>query len=67
MENAAYLTGQMLRISDELHARYCMKKREGDVPPQLAGNAVFNTAAENPIQALSILCTRMTPYIAWAK
>jgi hypothetical protein len=67
MESTAYLTGQLLKLSDELHARYCKIKREGDVPPQLAGNAVFNTAAENPIQALSILCTRMTPYLAWAK
>jgi hypothetical protein len=67
MENTAYLIGQLLKISDELHVLYCKAVRKGDVPPQLAGNAVFNTAAENPIQALSMLCTRMTPYLAWVK
>ncbi|MDR1489878.1 MAG: hypothetical protein LBS65_05240 [Desulfovibrio sp.] len=67
MESTAYLTGQLLKTSDELHALYCKVKREGDVPPQLAGNSVFNAAADNPMQALSILCTRMTPYLAWAK
>jgi hypothetical protein len=67
MQEAAYLTGQLLKISDELHALYCEIKRDGDIPPQLAGNAVFVTASENPAQALALLCTRMIPYIAWAK
>lgn len=66
MQDTAYSIGQLLRISDELHALYCEIKREGEVPPQLAGNSVFVTASETPAQALALLCTRMNPYIAWA-
>ncbi|MDR3293354.1 MAG: hypothetical protein LBT20_04530 [Clostridiales bacterium] len=67
MQETAYLIGQILKISDELHTLYCEIKRDGDVPPQLAGNSVFVTASETPIQALALLCTRMNPYISWAK
>jgi hypothetical protein len=67
MESAAYLTGQMLKISDELHALYCKIKREGDVPPQLAGNSMFVMASETPVRALAQLSVRMNPYVAWAK
>ena len=67
VENTAYLIGQMLKVSDELHAFYCKVKREGDVPPQLAGNSVFVTATETPYRAVAQLATRMNPYIAWAK
>lgn len=66
MQDTAYLIGQLLKISDELHALYCEIKRDGDVPPQLAGNSVFITASETPAQALALLSTRMNPYIAWA-
>ncbi|MHC1781283.1 MAG: hypothetical protein AB9891_00745 [Anaerolineaceae bacterium] len=38
MQETAYLIGQLLKISDELHALYCEIKRNGEVPPQLAGN-----------------------------
>jgi len=67
MENAAYLVGQLLKVSDELHAMYCRVKREGDIPSQLAGNSVFVFASETPVKALAVLCQRMMPYIAWAK
>lgn len=67
MENTAYLVGQVLRISDELHALYCNCVRDGNIPPQLAGNSMFVTASEMPAQALSQLSTRMNPYISWAK
>ena len=67
MESVAYLTGQMLKVSDELHALYCKVKREGDVPPQLAGNSMFVSASETPVRALAQLSVRMNPYIAWAK
>ncbi len=67
MENSAFLLGQVLKISDGLHALYCEKKREGDIPPQLAGNSVLVAASENPVQALALLVTRMNPYISWAK
>ena len=67
MENMAYLVGQLLKISDELHALYCKVVRSGDVPPQLAGSALFVTAGETPYQALTQLSLRMNPYITWAK
>lgn len=67
MENAAYLVGQILKISDELHAYYCKIVRDGDIPPQLAGNSMFVTASETPVQALAQLGVRMAPYLAWAK
>lgn len=67
MENAAYLVGQILKVSDELHAHYCMVVRDGSIPPQLAGNSMFVTATETPVQALAQLGTRMMPYVAWAK
>jgi hypothetical protein len=67
MAGTAYLVGQMLKISDELHAFYCRIKREGDMPPQLAGNSIFAAASETPMPALAQLGRRMNPYIAWAK
>ena len=67
MEDTGYLVGQVLKISDELHILYCEFKRNGDVPPQLVGNSVLVTASETPVQALAVLCTRMAPYITWAK
>jgi hypothetical protein len=67
MEDAPYLIGQILKISDELHALYCKVVRKDDVPPQLAGNSVFIAASETPMQALSQLRLRMNPYISWAK
>ncbi len=67
MENAAYLMGQILKVSDELHAHYCRVVREGSIPPQLAGNSMFVTATETPVQALAQLGMRMMPYLAWAK
>ncbi len=67
MQDTAYLIGQVLKISDALHALYCEVKRDGDIPPQLAGNSVFVTASETPVKALALLCTRMNPYISWAK
>ena len=63
----AYLLGQLLHVSDELHTLYCKVKRDGYIPPQLAGSALFTTAAEMPFQALSRLSTRLNPYISWAK
>ena len=66
MQDTAYSIGQLLKISDELHALYCEIKRNGEVPPQLVGNSVFVTASETPAQAVALLCTRMIPYIAWA-
>ncbi|MEA4892454.1 MAG: hypothetical protein VB085_07810 [Peptococcaceae bacterium] len=67
MESMAYLVGQLLHISDELHALYCKVVRNDDFPPQLAGSALFVTAGETPNLAISQLSVRMTPYIAWSK
>jgi hypothetical protein len=67
MENTAYLVGQILKISDELHSFYCKVVRKGDVPPQLAGSSLFATANETPYQALAQLSLRINPYLSWAK
>jgi hypothetical protein len=67
MEAFAYLMGQLLHVSDELHTLYCLVKRNRDIPPQLAGSGLFVTAGEVPYQALAQLSVRMNPYVAWAK
>lgn len=67
MESNAYLVGQLLKISDELHALYCKVARNGDIPPQLVGSSLFLTASETPGQAIAQLSLRMNPYITWAK
>ena len=67
MENIPYLIGQILKISDELHAFYCKIVRDGNIPPQLVGNSLMISALETPERMLAMLAQRMTPYIAWAK
>ena len=67
MVNFPYLYGQLLKISDELHALYCNVVRDGNLPSQLAGGSQFQSAAEAPIRALHVLGQRMNPYILWAK
>jgi hypothetical protein len=67
MENVPYLFGQILKISDELHAMYCKVVRKGEIPTQLAGNALVPAALETPERAFALLGERMIPYIAWAK
>ncbi|MFA5657692.1 MAG: hypothetical protein WC900_00215 [Oscillospiraceae bacterium] len=67
MEELAFLLGQWLHVSDELHTLYCIVKRDGDIPPQLAGSALLVSTGEMPHQALSQLSSRMNPFVAWAK
>ncbi|MDR0867229.1 MAG: type I-C CRISPR-associated protein Cas8c/Csd1 [Planctomycetota bacterium] len=67
MESLPYLLGQMLKVSDELHALYCKIVRNDEVPPQLAGNSLLVNALETPVQALAQLAPRINPYISWAK
>jgi hypothetical protein len=67
MEELAFLLGQWLHVSDELHTLYCIVKRNGDIPPQLAGSALFVSAGEMPYQVLSQLSSRMNPFVSWAK
>ena len=67
MEKIGYLVGQTLKLSDELHAMYCQVKRDGDIPPQLVGNALFATALDRPDKALALLGQRLAPYLGWAR
>lgn len=67
MEDFPYQYGQLLKVSDELHAMYCRVVRNGDLPSQLAGSGLYQAAAEAPLRTMSLLAQRMNPYIAWAK
>lgn len=67
MENLPYLYGQLLKVSDELHALYCNVVRNGDLPTQLAGSSLYQAAAEAPVRTLHLLGQRVNPYITWAK
>lgn len=67
MDELAFLLGQWLHVSDELHTLYCVVKRDGDVPPQLAGSSLLVSAGEMPYQALAQLYSRMNPFTSWAK
>ena len=67
MEDFPYLCGQLLKISDELHALYCTVVRNGDIPPQLAGGGMYQAVLESPLRSLNVLGQRMNPYINWAK
>lgn len=67
MNEMPYLIGQLLHVADELHTLYSKDIRNGKIPSQLLGNALITTAGENPLNAISQLQHRITPYIAWAK
>ena len=67
MESLPYLYGQLLKVSDELHALYCKVVRGSELPTQLAGGSLYQAAAEAPIRTLNLLGQRMNPYILWAK
>lgn len=59
--------GRLLALADSLHQQYCKHVRKGESPSQLIGNALFNTALEQPVFALARLAERLTPYQAWAR
>jgi hypothetical protein len=59
--------GQLLALADSLHLQYCKHVRKGESPSQLIGNALFNTALDQPVFALARLAERLTPYQAWAR
>jgi hypothetical protein len=59
--------GRLLALADSLHLQYCKHVRKGESPSQLIGNALFNTALEQPVFALALLGERLTPYQAWAR
>lgn len=67
MGDLPYLYGQLLKVSDELHALYCNVVRNGALPNQLAGSGLYQAAAEAPVRTLHLLGQRMNPYITWAK
>lgn len=67
MENLPYLYGQLLKAADELHALYCTVVRNGDIPPQLVGSSLFQSAAETPTRTMQMLSQRLMPYYSWAK
>lgn len=59
--------GRLLALADSLHLQYCKHVRKGESPSQLIGNALFNTALEQPVFALARLAERLTPYQGWAQ
>jgi hypothetical protein len=63
----AFRLGQFLAAADVIHVGYCADLRGGDVPPNLLGNSVLTIAGSDPTRALSILQTRLKPYLGWAK
>lgn len=67
MNEAPYLIGILLKVSDDLHALYCKEVRKEKLPPQLLGNALMVSALESPTQALAQLALRIAPYLGWAK
>ena len=67
MNDVPFLLGQILKISDEVHALYCKVVRKDSYPQQLLGNALMVSALESPNQALATLATRINAYLGWAK
>ncbi len=67
MKEPVYQLGQLLALADSLHQQYCKHVRGDKTPSQLIGNALFNTALEQPVFALARLAERLAPYQAWAK
>lgn len=67
VESREYLIGRFLQFADQLHRLYCKDVRGGNVPAQLIGNAAMAMAIQSPKRALTVLCTRMGVYLAWAE
>jgi hypothetical protein len=67
MQEPITQVGRLLALADNLHLQYCKHVRKGESPSQLIGNALFNTALDQPVFALARLAERLTPYQAWAR
>ena len=67
MKERDYQLGQFLQFADRLHLFYCEGVRNGQVPPQLLGNAHISMAMQSPRRALEVLAERMPVYLAYAK
>jgi hypothetical protein len=75
MNETIYNIGRLLALADSLHLQYCKfvrtseeKRKAGKVnaPSELIGNALFNTALDQPVSALARLAERIKPYKGWA-
>ncbi len=67
MNQAPFNIGRLLSLADQLHYLYCQEVRGNQLPPQLLGNALMNTALQQPVTALALFAQRILPYQAWAK
>jgi len=67
MHKAAFQIGRVLALADRLHRCYCTVVRDGAMPSNLIGNAVFDTALSCPEKALAILAQRFRIYLGWAE
>ncbi len=67
MQESIANVGRVLALADGLHLQYCKHVRKDESPSQLIGNALFNTALEQPVVALARLAERIAPYQAWAR
>lgn len=67
MNNTPFNLGRLLALADQLHYLYCKEVRGEKFPPQLIGNALMNTALQQPTKALAMLGQRILPYQAWAR
>jgi hypothetical protein len=67
MKQAPFYVGRMLALADTLHKEYCGHVRNGEIPPQLIGNALMSVALDNPTDGLSRLSERLPIYQAWAQ
>jgi len=75
MQETITQIGRLLALADSLHFQYCKfvrtseekrKTNKVDAPSELIGNALFNTALEQPVSALARLAERIKPYKGWA-
>jgi len=67
MAEAAFELGRFLSLVDTLHQQYCVRKRDGQVPPQLLGSALLATAVRSPKKGLAAILRRIGVYQAWAR
>lgn len=67
MTGPPFLVGRLLSLADQLHVQYCHGVRKGQIPPQLAGNALMTTAMDSPQKAVVLLWQRIKPYYSWAQ
>jgi hypothetical protein len=66
MQEPAFWLGRLLSLADTLHREYCKEVRNGDVPPQLIGNALIPTMTNDPNRGLARMRERIRIYQGWA-